>query len=637
MALRMHQSLGTRLTVVSAILGLGPLVLMGMLALQVVTATHRQDVGTMEQQLLRQKVGEVNDFIEQAIGLFEIKIGYDYPSIIDKAGGEFLLTKLLEENKFITRASLVDLTGEEVYRNSRLQDVTRVRPVNIRQLPQFEAAKSGTRYFGPVEYTLNGPTMTMAAPVVNRNGQVIMVLEGDVNLAPLATTVESARLGNNGYVYLVDGAGTIFASADRGRIGTNLGTSAWVRELVRGTPHTGLAAADEHTGISGTDVLAAGEPLQKLGWGMVAEWSRQDAFSVIAAIQQQVILFSVGTILVVAFLGWLVGRRILIPLGLLSRGAQKIGGGDFDYKIQVRTGDELQVLGEVMNRMGDDLKRLEELKAAQVRAEALAESLRKEQELSRIKDEFISNTSHQLRTPLTIMNWNMELIADAATKKQQVLLSDFQAGLAQLNAIVQDLIAVSEFGPGFANTILEPVDLAAVVAKVAASREKTFAEKQLVWKLDVPSDLPKVAGSVAGLALAVENLVDNAITYTPVGGRIAASIIREGDQVHFTLTDTGIGIPADDQKSIFLQFFRAKNAVSMKNVGTGLGLYLVRNIVHGHGGEVRFESAEGKGTTFHVLLPIGRVRVAGGHNASGSAPTASPHETYFGGVEKVAG
>ena len=114
---------------------------------------------------------------------------------------------------------------------------------------------------------------------------------------------------------------------------------------------------------------------------------------------------------------------------------------------------------------------------------------------------------------------------------------------------------------------------------------------------------PTIEGNEFTLTKVFENIIDNAVGYSDDGDRIGVRIADTDKDVTVSVTDTGIGIPEGDQPQIFQQFFRAKNATAKKNVGTGLGLFIVKNVVSGHGGKVWFESKENEGSAFHVTLP----------------------------------
>ncbi len=629
------RSLRTKITTAFAILGLGPLIIMGVIAILVITSTHRQDIATIETQVLRQKLTEIDKFINDAVGLFEIRVGFEEAAPISLNDQKFLLEKLLDSNPFILQATFVDLQGQE---NSKLNRAPAAGSPSLNVIssaPEFQTAKSGQHYFGPVQYGNDGPVMTIAAPVSNRNNQIIMVLTGTISLSPLSTTLAQTRLGQNGYIYVIDRDGIVVASADKSHIKKNLGSSPWIQEVREGARHTSLDKGDIRTGLDGQEVIAAALPFQKLGWGFIAEWPRQDAFSVVSRIQRNVILFSLAMILVIALLGWLAERKILKPLAILREGAQKIGQGIFNQTILIRTGDELQELGEILTKAGKDLAKVEELKSVEIHNQALAESLKKEKELSQSKDRFISNTSHQIRTPLSILNWNLELLADATTdEERKKVTSDFKSALEQLNTISNDLLTLSEFGPGFENTVSQEVPLLPLIQQVVSSRDGAIKEKQITITAPPATNLAPLKANSRALQIVLEHLLDNAITYTAPKGTVMITCIPDKETVTITIQDSGIGIPERDKTLIFTPFFRATNAIQMKNVGTGLGLYISKNILEGHGGKLWFESEEGKGTTIHCLIPVGHpaqnetpAAPAAATTTPPTVPTVSPLET----------
>jgi signal transduction histidine kinase len=130
-------------------------------------------------------------------------------------------------------------------------------------------------------------------------------------------------------------------------------------------------------------------------------------------------------------------------------------------------------------------------------------------------------------------------------------------------------------------------------------------EKQIQFEFRVlPKKLPKVKIDPEKISLVIENLLDNAIRYNLVGGTITISLDLKNDEIEFSIEDSGIGIPESEKSNIFQKFFRASNALKKETEGSGLGLFVAKNIVEAHGGKIWFESEEGKGTTFHFTIPI---------------------------------
>jgi two-component system sensor histidine kinase VicK len=140
---------------------------------------------------------------------------------------------------------------------------------------------------------------------------------------------------------------------------------------------------------------------------------------------------------------------------------------------------------------------------------------------------------------------------------------------------------------------------------VIETLEEEIKRKRLKLEFKKPkTKLPQVAVDAEKMELVIQNLLSNAIKYTPAGGRVTISLKGSIKEIEVSVTDTGIGIPEDQKKRVFTKFFRAANAIRAETEGTGLGLFIVKNIIKAHQGKIWFESAEGKGTTFYFTLPV---------------------------------
>lgn len=580
-----HHSLRSKAVVIFFGLSLGPLLLMGGLAWSAINSTHRQDVATMETQLLSQKIAETKKFLSDISGLFDIRVAYEQTSIIAQTDQQFLLQKLLEDNNYILEASLVDLTGQETAKNSRIQDPQLIPLQNVNQVAAFQSAKNGDKYFGDVHYTLNGPIMTIAGPVTNRNGQVIMVLMGEISLGPLQQNINIATLGTFGYVYLLDQQASVIATANPDLAQKNLGAEPWVAELIKGKLQTGLAPADQRLNFAGDQVLAAGRPVGNLGWSMVAEWPKADAYSVISQIQNQVLLLSVLALLAVIILGWIIGRRILGPLASLRQAAAKIGEGVFDFKTNIHTRDELEELGETFNRMTVDLKRLQEL-----------------------KEEFVFVAAHELRTPVTAIKGYLSMILneelDPVSEDVKQLLRQVTAANQRLVQLVEDLLQVARSDAGKLTIAIAPVAVGPVVETVLKELLPLAKDKQIELVYQASAELPQAEADADRLKEVLINLVGNAIKYTPNQGRVTISHEASAGLLMTRVTDTGIGMTAEEQLKLFEKFYRIKNADTAKISGTGLGLFIVKQIVEKMGGKIWASSEKGQGSTFSFSLAL---------------------------------
>lgn len=224
-------------------------------------------------------------------------------------------------------------------------------------------------------------------------------------------------------------------------------------------------------------------------------------------------------------------------------------------------------------------------------------------ELDRIKSEFVTTVSHDLRSPLTAILGYVELIerAGVVNDQQRDFIRRVQLSVQQITNLVTDLLDLGRIEAGL-ETSRESSPIS-VLARYAVEGLRASAETRgLVLETELPEDLPLVSGDPIRLRQMIGNLLDNAIKYTPKGGTVGIRVAVEGDQIILKVFDTGPGIPPADQPYLFDKFFRASN-VADRTPGTGLGLSIVKSIVDHHDGRIWVESALGKGTTFTVVLP----------------------------------
>lgn len=231
--------------------------------------------------------------------------------------------------------------------------------------------------------------------------------------------------------------------------------------------------------------------------------------------------------------------------------------------------------------------------------------------LERLKREFVSVAAHQLRTPISAMEWGIKTILGgklgSLTQKQREYLEELFQTSKRLVHLIDDLLNTAKIEEGRFLEKENEFSLEAVVEFVINILKPEIEKKKIELKYQKPScRLPLIKMDVEKIKLVIENLLDNAIRYGREGGEIAISIDMpaQGTEVIFSIKDNGIGIPKKEKPQIFNKFFRASNAMKTDPSGTGLGLYLCKNIIEAHQGKIWFESEEGRGTTFYFSLPI---------------------------------
>jgi len=226
-------------------------------------------------------------------------------------------------------------------------------------------------------------------------------------------------------------------------------------------------------------------------------------------------------------------------------------------------------------------------------------------ETMKMRNDFVSFVTHQLRTPLSGIKWMLELAADAADSAEKAsYIGDAHESANRLIRLVNDLLDVSRLESGKLQVTIEPVRLRDMTDAVVDEVATLVREKRHVLDVESIPDLPVAMLDGQLTRQVILNLVSNAIKYTPPGGRIAIRIGREDGSLRWSIQDNGIGVPPASQKRLFEKFFRAENAHTVDTEGTGLGLYLVRLIVERLGGRIACESEEGRGTIFYFMLPL---------------------------------
>ena len=223
------------------------------------------------------------------------------------------------------------------------------------------------------------------------------------------------------------------------------------------------------------------------------------------------------------------------------------------------------------------------------------------------KTEFVSVASHQLRTPLGAIRWETELLLAKLNcgldEKQCKSISTINVLATRMTRLVNDLLDVTRIDQGRMVLKKEKVDLEKIISETHENLSSLAKAKNLHIVITKKEKIRKVSADSERLKLVVDNLLSNAIKYTKDGGRIEANIFEENDDVIFTLRDNGVGIPREQQSEVFNKFFRSDNVVKYQTEGTGLGLYIAKNIIEQSGGKMWFKSKENIGSVFSFSLP----------------------------------
>jgi signal transduction histidine kinase len=225
--------------------------------------------------------------------------------------------------------------------------------------------------------------------------------------------------------------------------------------------------------------------------------------------------------------------------------------------------------------------------------------------LARMKNEFLASVSHELRTPLTSIRGYAELLKeDGLPAEQRDYVEVIDRNAARLGGLVEDLLLMTQIQSGDLPLELDEVVLNDLIERSSEAAKPFAASKQIKLEVDNAPTLVAMRADGARLGQVLDNLVSNAIKYTHNGGGVSIRMTRTAEAATISVTDNGIGIPQEEQTQMFGRFFRTSNARQSGVEGSGLGLAITRGIVEAHGGTIGFESVEGVGSTFRLILPL---------------------------------
>lgn len=311
--------------------------------------------------------------------------------------------------------------------------------------------------------------------------------------------------------------------------------------------------------------------------------SIQDVMDQITRTQTNFGAVSVVLFAVLILFSFLIARWISKPIGQMTSAIQKMAHGDFSEKVKISGANEIVEMGRTFNRMSEKLDNVENQRR-----------------------EFISNASHELKTPLS----SIKILAESLLYQENVpeemykeFLADINAQIDRLNSLLTDLLTLAQTeNPAMVMRMTwENVD--EIIAECIHSLQPLAQERQIkinhIWNgIFMRCDRLK-------MSTALINLISNGIKYTPAEGSVTIEVEEQSGFVIITVADTGVGIPPEEQAHVFERFYRVDRARARDTGGTGLGLAIVQQVVRLHGGEIMLKSSEKSGSTFVITLPQG--------------------------------
>jgi len=315
--------------------------------------------------------------------------------------------------------------------------------------------------------------------------------------------------------------------------------------------------------------------------------------------------FLTGSVVLALLLGFVISWSFILPVREAHTFLSRVAKGDFGSTIRVVNRDEFGALAHRMNQMSRELESLyDEQRRAATELRQLNERLA---DASKAKSDFLASMSHELRTPMNAILGFTELLLDGTygelTDPLREPLEDIRTNGRHLLRLINEVLDLSKIEAGRMELAISDYAAADVVSVVHASLRGLAEEKGLDFAIAVEEDLPLVAGDSKRITQCLMNLVGNAVKFT-AAGRVTMAVARRDDMLLYRVSDTGIGIPADQRERIFDEFRQADVTVSGEFGGTGLGLSITKKFVELHGGRIWVESEQDKGSTFFFTIPL---------------------------------
>jgi two-component system, OmpR family, sensor kinase len=459
---------------------------------------------------------------------------------------------------YIMADSLTGMVGDYLFKQRISGDRVNVEKLAVQVAPLLASADTPDLHNRLIAA---GGEMGGRLLVLDKNGKVQADSYGELNGTRISFPEVYSILAKGELVdYGVHALGSTGGAASSGLLFARMPGRTWV-----GYSTSGIVSAADVIGV-----LLLVSPVQEM---MLNLYRLQD---------QMILIFVI--VAGISLLCSLIFTRVITrPIAALTRGIQRMSKGDFSSRVQARGSGELKHLATTFNSMSEKLESLDQA-----------------------RNLFVSNASHELKTPLATMKILLESLIYQPDMEQGLrteFMADINKEIDRLSSIVTDLLTLVQADSHNMKLTRENMSLAAVVKEVS-HRLKTLSDKKGQSVTLALQDDCDMYADKSKLQQVIYNIMENAVKYTQDGGQIRVLLQRTGRDAILTVSDNGPGIPKDNLVHVFDRFYRVDKARSRESGGTGLGLSIARQLVLLHDGNIRAESEEGKGATFIVELPL---------------------------------
>ncbi|MDI4657644.1 hybrid sensor histidine kinase/response regulator [Xanthobacter autotrophicus] len=504
--------------------------------------------------------------------------------------------RLLRQVPAITELRLLDPQGRERLHLSRQAEDNPGSNADHSSEEMFKVALADGVYYGPVYFRRQTePYMTLAVGGARRDAGVSVA---EVNLKHIWDVVSQIHVGRAGKAYVVGAQGHLIAHPDISHVLRNMDLShlpqvAAARSASTTPERSSLPALD----LDGKPVLTTFAVVKPLDWLVFIELPEQEASAPLYAALARSLALTVAGLALAFVAALLLARHMVVPIRSLAAGAQQIGVGALDHRIEIKTRDELGALAHQFNSMASRLQGSYEGLERKV-----DERTRKLQEANMAKSRFLAVASHDLRQPLHALNLLVAQLSSTPDRAERERLTrNIASCVDSMNRLFNELLDISRLDAGALTPRIAAFPVEDVLSRTEATFSATAREKGLHFR--VVKSSAWVASDSILLGRILLNLVSNAVRYTSVGG-VVVGCRHAGGALRIDVCDTGAGIAEDQQRAIFGEFYRIQHDGHDVGEGLGLGLAIVERLCSLLDHPLTLTSIRGRGSRFSISLPM---------------------------------
>ncbi len=463
-------------------------------------------------------------------------------------------------------------------------------------------------------YIRDPAVVVVYAPVKNSAGRILGTLVGGIDLKTLSRMLDKVKPDENSYIYIVDRKGVVLAHPDERMLLNDLSEDEGiVKEVIRG--ETGVKKVLDY---KNRKMLAAYKLTHLSKWGVIFQQPIKNAYANLIQLKIFFIILTFAELAVALFFSVRFGGMVTEPIHDLQHGAEMIGAGNLNYRLNIKTGDEIEKLASEFNKMAEKLNESygglgEKINAAtrdlKEAHQEIEEKNIKLKEADRLKSQFLANMSHELRTPMNaIIGFSAlmeEKIYGDISEKQGDALNKIGKNAKALLQLINDILDLSRIEAGKIMLSPSKFELKLLIDEIIVTLEPLVQGKNFVVEKSVDDNVPELFTDRNRLKQVLVNLITNSIKFTREGKiKIGASSDKSDGKVEIEVMDTGIGIQEEDLPYIFDEFRQVDGSSTRQYSGTGLGLSITKKLIDIMEGEIRAESVFGRGTTLTLKIPV---------------------------------